>query len=115
VSLLNKHMHELGIQNELTQYHCIIKQHPAGKALPEIVSAINTFRSRGLNRRQFKGTLTKSKVNVETQSTTVEGKVLQCILSLLEKGRKKDSPFEDTDICRHITYLFHGTRHYLKS
>jgi hypothetical protein len=45
VSLLYKHLHELGLQNELEQFHCIIhQQNWTGKAV-EVKEILNDVAS----------------------------------------------------------------------
>jgi hypothetical protein len=98
VSLLHKDMHKLGFKNKLIQYHCINHQQnlngkPLGfkQFMTDAVSVVNFIRSYGLNHRQFKVYLDEIKSeycdNVYYCEVRLlsKGKVLQCILSLLEE------------------------------
>jgi hypothetical protein len=128
-------MQELGLQNELIQYHCIVHQRNLiGKGLGykqimcDIVNAVNFIRSCGLNHRQFKAFLDEIKseygdtVYYSEVCWLSKSKVLQRLLSLLEEIKvfliEREQPVshsEDeswicdlaflTDICGHMTDL----------
>jgi hypothetical protein len=100
-------MQELGLQNELLQYHCIIHQQNLifkvlenKRIMGDVISAVNFIRSCGLHHRQFKAFHDKIKseygdiVYYEVQWLS-KGKVLQRFLSLLEEPKfsllKKDN------------------------
>lgn len=122
VSLLYKHMHALGRQNESIQYYCIIhQQYLIGKALgfkqivTDGVSAVNLIRSRELNHRQFKALLNEIESEygdaVYAALKFAKVKILQRSVSLLTSIRSKCSLPDAswvcdlaflTDICPHL-------------
>jgi len=63
-SLPYKHIHEFGLQNEVTQYHCIIHQRNLysktlgfKQIITDAISAVKFLRSHELNDKMFKALL----------------------------------------------------------